>query len=74
MTASDEYRKKLQRTPKAELIQLCRAGIPNPRGGRTQIFGAHSLEKWTKEELVNVILDVMFPPPGLVELPLEGLS
>lgn len=70
----EAQRKKLLRTPKAELIELCRSGIPNPRGGRTHVYGAHPLEKWTKEEIINTILDVLFPPPGLFELPLEGLS
>lgn len=69
-----QRRRQLVAMSKADLITMCREGIPNPRGGRTQVFGAHPLEQWRKDEIVDVILDIEFPPPGLIELPLEGLS
>ena len=72
--AREPRRKELTAMSKAALIEMCRSGVPNPRGGRTHVYGAHPLEKWRKDEIVSTILDIEFPPPGLVELPLEGLS
>jgi hypothetical protein len=68
-------RRQLVKVSKQELIGMCREGVPNPRGGRTQVWGAHPLERWTKEEILNTILDIEYPPPvDMDPLPLEGLS
>jgi hypothetical protein len=69
-TAREDLRRELQRVSKTALIALCRSGIPNPGGGRTHIFGAHPLEKWTKEEIMNTIIDVQFPPTSMAMDPL----
>jgi len=74
MAARDDRAKELRGESKAALVELCRSGVPNPRGGRTHVWGAHPLEKWRKDEIVSTILDIEFPHPGLIELPLEGLS
>jgi hypothetical protein len=54
-------RRDLERVPKAALVAMCAAGITRPDGGRTIIQGAYPLSRWTREEIVNVILDVEFP-------------
>lgn len=71
----NERRKALACQTKQALIGMCRDGIPNPRGGRTHVYGRYSLEKWTKDEIIATILDVEYPPPVTMdELPFEGLS
>ena len=76
MTADRAQRRRtLASTSKRDLIGLCREGVPNPRGGRTQVWGSYPLEKWTKEEIMNTILDIEYPPQAMMDpLPLEGLS
>jgi hypothetical protein len=70
-----DRRKQLAKMSKRALIAMCQTGIPNPRGGKTRIWGAYSLDKWTKDELVDTILDVEYPPPVTMdELPFGGLS
>jgi hypothetical protein len=69
-----DRRKQLAKMSKAALIEMCRAGVPNPRGGTTMVWGRYSLDKWTKDEIVATILDIEYPPPVTMdELPLEGL-
>jgi hypothetical protein len=46
---------------KARLVAMCRRGIARPDGGRTIVEGAYPLSRWTREEILNVILDVEFP-------------
>ena len=71
----NERRRQLARTSKQHLIDVCRSGVANSRGGRTQVWGAHPLEKWTKEEILGTILDIEYPRPADMDpLPLEGLS
>lgn len=59
---------ELARLPRAELIALCRRGIPNHRGGRTTVWGTYPLEQWTKDDLIETIVDVLFPPAWLLEV------
>jgi hypothetical protein len=59
----DQRRAALNRKTKAELIRLCKAGVPTPDGGVCHIEGGmYPLEKWTKEEVVNSILSAEYPP------------
>lgn len=53
---------------KADLIMMCKAGIPNHRGGKTTVWGAHPLSEWTKDELIATVLDVMFPPAFILAM------
>lgn len=73
----EQRRAELDAKTKAEIIAMCKAGIPNHRGGKTTVWGAHPLEQWTKDELVSTVLDVMFPPAFILALfppDLEELS
>ena len=57
----DARRRALNRMAKARLVAMCRRGIARPDGGRTIVEGAYPLSRWTREEILNVILDVEFP-------------
>jgi hypothetical protein len=64
----DQRRAELAAKSKTEIIAMCRAGIPNHRGGKTTVWGAHPLDQWTKDELISTVLDVMFPSAFILAL------
>lgn len=56
-------RAALARTTKGRLIDLCRAGVTKPGGGRVIIEGGmHPLTDWSKDDLVSSIMSAEFPP------------
>jgi hypothetical protein len=58
-------RAELAKLSKRRLAVKYRAGVRTP-DGRTVRYGggAHPLESWRKDELIDSILSIEFPPPA----------
>jgi hypothetical protein len=77
MEAREPRRQALARMAKFALAQMCAAGITAPDGGRVVIEGgAAPVIEWTKDEIVQAVLDVEFGRPaaggGLADEPAPG--
>jgi hypothetical protein len=59
--AREPRRRELSRKSKFALAQMCQAGITRRAGGVSYVEGGYApVIEWTKEEIVQAILDAEF--------------
>ena len=59
--AREPRRRELSRKSKFALAQMCRTGITRRRdGGLSYVEGAYPVIEWTKEEIVQSVLNAEF--------------